>query len=198
MTDISWKGSFFAKGFAFSDSGLIDRSVEVSAPVDRLQEDVRKLTLQVRKELLKIGQEQYRKFRQILGSKEVRAVERRSRVRCIIRRELRAAFASKVLRRTFSIGFYNHEFDEDLFGVEPLASRRVSYSHKNGNLHFLDNLLWEKWDIEGQKFVTQVTFLSNKESLICTVYVAYCPDNISQLSGYREHLKLYIAEESTA
>lgn len=200
VTTVFWKApSFFATGVML-ENGDFDRSVTVSAPVDRLKPNTEKLPSRVRKEMVRMAQEQYRQFKELLkGNSEVRRLERRCMVTGLLRSEMKAVFSSKNLRRTFMLGLYSHEFDLDLFGVDPFTCRRVTYSYRNGNICFFDGLLGERWDVHGQKFITQVIFFLNKGLLVGNISAAFSPNAIPPVSSvYREELHTFLTERVAA
>lgn len=136
----------------------------------------------------KIAKEQFQMCREQLKENFIfRRLVRQNSLMKSLHKEVRAAFASTSLRRSFCLGLCAMDVDLDLFNLNWFDRKRSVYSYRDGTIGNMDFLMGERWDVcckgDQTKFVTQLLIWLRDGNLHGTVHVAFA------LEGSRTQLQ---------
>ena len=97
-----------------------------------------------------------------------------------LHKAVQSALTSKAHRKRLCLGICSYEYDIDLLKID-LKTKKAVFSYKENNIHILDSLLGECWDIKISsmdntqfKFVTQLTVNIKEFMLFVCIFTAIC------------------------
>ena len=191
VTRIFHKGTgIVARGELVINSS-IDRDVEITAPVQKLQCVKVPLTKKDKDHLSKFNIADNSELQRSLldAPPEVREQVRASQLGAAVAREVHFALKSKNAKRRFCLGLCSFEHDLSILGFG--SARKVVFSYRESNISKLDSLLGQQWDVfsfdaNQFKFVTQVVFRLREQIISGTIYTSVSRSELTP--SYRQCL----------
>lgn len=174
--------------------GVINDAITVSAPSSQ----VRKASVS----LPRASTNMLRKFKNdafvaannfIRSSFLAQKSERIHSIRVVAKKELKATLQGNAPRKVFSWGVCQYHIDLDIFRIKYPGSTRVVHSYRLGNLHELDGIFEDKWDVLVKEsrvtFVSEIVIWVNKDSLLnASIKIATVNLDVPLGGNYRKQL----------
>lgn len=190
----------YIKGPIVKTDGTIEDDVIVKAAASKVvTKPSKKLEKDGLKRVKSHRRAMYQEFQQVMKTSALlREAQRKDWLSHFLWKEVRYAFESKSLRRSFQLGSYSYEMDSKMFnGLNALDQRHTLFSIHDGSLSNLDKIMPRKWDIKVREeqvfFVTTVRVALNRDNCIVGVIkTAVCRESIN-LAKYRDELKKHVS-----
>ena len=185
----------------YSDETL-DKDLLMKVPVDRLLPVTNAKVHRVDRESLKAAAlAGFKATTANMKDSWFREETRKGQVQSLIKKEVLLTLKSRTFKRLSNMGPLNFEFDGKLLGIPLPLYRVVTYSYKSENLHQLDRLLGNSWDIlntaAGTHFITSLRVRVTNDSMMQLSFSAAVAMINVTAPHHRQQLSEYMQQHGT-